>query len=432
MNHGSISRTSVSLACLGVGALLLTAVPVSAQAAKGKQGKFAAPTLSCPLVADDNTMELTVCAGTSNGGAPAGFSLQWESCDDLAAGPDGTLGTADDGQWYSSDDPRLCKASFSGNANGTNWNLGPGACVNIVIGGLNDADAGVSFNCNEPLECDTCYVFHAFAHATSKYNKSDLSANLQCTTGACEPTSYEDGDFCTRSQGFYGSGADSLDLELGCFGGDGGTGILPVTANSGSLLAIGGGTYTYEWHLTQTYTDVQSGPAFQWVDDGLINMRSSIGGGGTAGYFTGNGTNATGMGTGGGLASQTAALTLNVALSGSACSGFPPLDLEVGVYYGDALLCDFAEGDTFKNDGAPISQATADALNGQTVSDVLAAANAYLGGNGAVALPYALTSAADLNELVANLNLAFDGKDWDGDGIDDHDCGGMSAFAESH
>jgi hypothetical protein len=66
------------------------------------------------------------------------------------------------------------------------------------------------------------------------------------------------------------------------------------------------------------------------------------------------------------------------------------------------------------------------------VSQVLAAANAYLGGNGAVALPYGLSSAAELNELVANLNLAFAGKDWDGDTVDDYECGGMTAFAESH
>jgi len=276
-------------------------------------------------------------------------------------------------------------------------------------------------------------VYRAFAHANSTLRRSDFTANLECTTGACDEPLPKDGDFCTRSQGFYGSGNDSLTTEFACFGGSGGTGKTPVTANAGTLLTIGGGVYTYTWFLTQTYTDVQSGPTDKWVDDGLVAMRAAIGGGGGSSFFTANGSNSTNMGTGGGLASQTAALSLNIALSGNACtagtSGFPN-GYPAG--YGDQVLCGFAEGDTFKLDGTPISTATAAALNGQTVSQVLAAANAYLGGNGAVALPYGLASAADLNELVANLNLAYDLKDWNGDGTDDAACGGQTAFAENH
>jgi len=100
-----------------------------------------------------------------------------------------------------------------------------------------------------------------------------------------------------------------------------------------------------------------------------------------------------------------------------------------GPAYALVKLCRFKEGDTFTNDGTLISAATATALNGQTVAQMLAAANAYLGGG---PLPYGLTNAADLNELVANLNLAFHLKDWDNNGTDDCACGGMTAFAESH
>jgi hypothetical protein len=94
------------------------------------------------------------------------------------------------------------------------------------------------------------------------------------------------------------------------------------------------------------------------------------------------------MGNGGGLASQTTALTLNLTFN----SG-----------YGNLKLCSFVAGSTFKNAGTPIDGTTAAALNGKTISQVIAAANAYLGGR---ALPYGL-SAADLNELIAALNLAF-------------------------
>jgi hypothetical protein len=98
--------------------------------------------------------------------------------------------------------------------------------------------------------------------------------------------------------------------------------------------------------------------------------------------------------------------------------------------YGAVKLCNFNEGDTFANDGTPISAATAADLNDETVSSVLAAANAYLGNGGVV--PFGLGNAADLGELVASLNLAFDLKDWNDDQIDDCACGGMTAFAESH
>jgi len=419
--RGLLRMAAASAGLAAVGGTVLTAcgggedattVDGRKEPLAGPKGKFEAPGVTC-FMTTENTIELQVCAGAT--GAPAGFSVQWMTCAALAA---------NNNVWFASDDTRLCKASFSGNANASNWNLGAGTCVNVVIGGLNDADPGVSFTCNEPLTCDTCYVFRAFAHATSAKNRSDFTANRECTTSACKPTGFVDGDFCTRSQGFYSSGNASRDQMIACYGGDP-TGAACTSAVNVALVTIGGGIFTYTWSTTGTCVDVQPGPGVFFMDSGLANLRSAIGGGGGSSFFTANGTNATSMGTGGGLASQAAALTLNIAASGATCTGSP-------AGYGAAVLCKFVAGDTFKNDGSPISAATAAALNSQTVSQVLAAANAYLGGNGTVALPYGLASAADLNELVANLNLAFDGKDWDGDGTDDHDCGGMTAFAESH
>lgn len=405
---------------VGVVALAL-AFPGGALA-KPPKPKMDTPVISCSLIPDDNTETLGVCAGAT--GAPAGFSVQWITCDALAAGPDGIPGTPDDGTWPLSDSDDLCKASFSGNANESSWNLEPDACTSVVIGELNDADPGVSFNCNDPLVCETCYVYRAFAHANSTLRRSDFTANLECTTGACEELLHQDGDFCTRSQGFYGSGNASRNTEIACFGGDP-TGALCTSVAGTPIVTIGGGTFTYTWTTTGACVDVQSGSGVFNLDTGIKALRDAIGGAGGSSFFTANGSNATNMGTGGGLASQTAALSLNIALSGAVCSGYP-------AGYGEQVLCGFLAGDTFTNAGTPISAATAAALNGQTLSQVLAAANAYLGGNGGVAVPYSLGSAAQLNELVANLNLAYDLKDWDGDGVDDHECGGQTAFAENH
>jgi hypothetical protein len=431
MNVG-LTRAVLTATCLALAGAALTIGmwfprPAVAQV-PAKKLQLATPVISCAS-STGNTIELTVCAGAT--GAPTGFSVQWVTCAELALGPDGQPGTSDDGTWYASNDPRLCKASFSGNANNSNWNLDPNQCIDIVIGGLNDADPGVSFNCNDPLDCETCYVFRVFAHATKTRQRSDFTPNLECTTDACEPTGFEDGDHCTRSQGYFSSGNDSRAAEIACFGGD--PNGASCTSTSGTpIVTIGGGTYTYTWTTTGTCVDVQPGPGVFLMDSGLANLRTAMGGGGTSGFFTANGSNATSMGTGGGLASQTAALTLNLAIAGyGQCAASGCTDGSAGSY-GDAVLCNWAEGDTFKNDGTPISAATAAALNGQTVSDVLAAANAFLGGNGAVPLPYALSSAAELNELVAALNLAFDLRDWDGDGLDNCACGGMTAFAESH
>lgn len=417
---GPLSRRDfLKIAGVAAGAVAASQVPGNVLAA-GKS-KIDTPTLRC-ISATENTITLEICAGAS--GLPAGFSVHWLTCAEYAAGPDGIGGTADDNTFGSGD--QNCGASFSGNAAGTRWSLLPFACETVVIGGLNDADPGVSFSCNDPLNCDGCYKFRAFGHATKSLNRSDFSTTLECSTAACEEHFFKDGDFCTRSQGYYGSGNDSRDALIACFGGDP-TGVACTSTAGVPLVTIGGGTYTYTWTTTGICVDVQPGPNVFLMDSGLANLRTAMGGGGTSGFFTANGSNAINMGNGGGLASQVAALTLNLGTCGTTlCNGAG------GAEYAKAVLCNFAEGDTFKNDGTPISAATAAALNGQTVAQVLAAANAYLGGGGAVALPYALSSAADLNELVANLNLAFDLKDWDGDEIDDCACGGMTAFAESH
>jgi hypothetical protein len=146
--------------------------------------KMDKPVLGC----GSNTqasINISVCAGAS--GAPAGFSLQWMT---LAA-------YQVNGGWYASDDLRLCKASFSGNANLSRYNLLPNECVIVNVGEFL-FDEGASSNCITALECGTEYVFRAFAHANSALQRSDFTANLTCSTLAC----LSQGS-CTYTQGYW-------------------------------------------------------------------------------------------------------------------------------------------------------------------------------------------------------------------------------------
>jgi len=184
-------KTLLSLALSG--GLLLTATPGWA----GKTAKMDTPVLNCGSVSQAS-LNVLVCAGIVTG-APAGFSLQWVSAAQLAAGPDGIVGTLDDNAWPSSDSLAMCKASFSGNANGSSYNLGAGQCSTVNIGDNLFDNPGASSNCASiPLECGTTYSFRSFAHANSKLFRSDFTGNLLCATAAC-PT--EGG--CTFTQGYW-------------------------------------------------------------------------------------------------------------------------------------------------------------------------------------------------------------------------------------
>ena len=146
--------------------------------AKGATAKSTldAPSLSCGVGSTEWSIDLTVTAGAS--GAPAGFSVQWMSEQDLAN---------NGGVWYNSDDPRLCKASFSGNAKDSRYLLGSNQAVTITIGDLLMDNGASAFNCADGLNCSTTYVFRVFAHATSKLTKSEFNYQ-NCSTLACDET----------------------------------------------------------------------------------------------------------------------------------------------------------------------------------------------------------------------------------------------------
>lgn len=163
----------------------------------GKTGTMNTPLLSCGAITSV-TFDVNLCAGATTG-APAGFSLQWVTAEQLANGPDGLAGTLDDNTWPASDSLDLCKASFSGNANGSAYNLAKGQCTSVQIGDNLFDNAGASSNCaSTPLACGTTYAVRGFAHANSGFNRSAFTANLFCTTLACDPVGG-----CTLTQGYW-------------------------------------------------------------------------------------------------------------------------------------------------------------------------------------------------------------------------------------
>ncbi|MFL6290428.1 MAG: hypothetical protein ACJ759_05995 [Thermoanaerobaculia bacterium] len=163
----------------------------------GKTGIMNTPLLSCGAITSV-TFDVGVCAGATTG-APAGFSLQWVTAAQLANGPDGIAGTLDDNTWPLSESLDLCKASFSGNANGSSYNLVKSQCTAVQIGDNLFDNPGASSNCpSTPLACGTTYAVRGFAHANSSLNRSAFTANLFCTTSACEPTGG-----CTYTQGYW-------------------------------------------------------------------------------------------------------------------------------------------------------------------------------------------------------------------------------------
>lgn len=155
-------------------------------AAQATQAHLSTPSLYCGG-ATQESIDIRFCAGAT--GAPAGFSIQWQTLADfqqhgwpsdsdcpLDAGGNPTCGAS------------LCKASFSGVPGcGTTYRLGTNACVTVNIGDFLFDQCGASSNCaNRALQCDTEYVFRAFAHNVPRGpNKSDFSATITCRTDAC-------------------------------------------------------------------------------------------------------------------------------------------------------------------------------------------------------------------------------------------------------
>jgi hypothetical protein len=189
-------RETLAFTLLGCAAIAVALIFFSTPPTVSAKNKMSTPTIDCG-VSTQSSIEIIVTAGAT--GAPAGFSLQWVTAAQYAAGPDGILGTADDNTWPASDDTQLCKGSFSGNANLSRYNLAPYESVTVNVGEFL-FDNGASSNCTEALECGTDYVFRAFAHASASLNRSDFTPNHTCSTLSCGGG---DTGGCTFTQGYW-------------------------------------------------------------------------------------------------------------------------------------------------------------------------------------------------------------------------------------
>jgi len=177
-------RETIAFTLFGCLAIAIGAMVIS-EAASSAKSKVSTPTITCGGSSQDS-INVIVTAGPT--GAPAGFSLQWMTAEDFAA---------NGYQWFDSSDDRLCKGSFSGNANLSRYELGPGESVTVNVGEFL-FDNGASTNCPGELVCGTDYVFRAFAHATNSLNRSDFSADHTCSTLDCDI-----GESCTFTQGYW-------------------------------------------------------------------------------------------------------------------------------------------------------------------------------------------------------------------------------------
>lgn len=175
-------NTAKSLKIIGAVLAITLLIPSLAVAAKAKS-KMDAPTLLCGG-STQTSINLQVAAGAS--GLPAGFTIQWMTAEQFAAGG-----------WSQLELGIGCHASFSGNANLSRYNLGPGEVVTVNVGEFL-FDNGASTGCPGPLTCGTQYVFRAFAHATNTLQRSEFTADFTCSTLPCAS-----GDTCTFTQGYW-------------------------------------------------------------------------------------------------------------------------------------------------------------------------------------------------------------------------------------
>jgi len=176
-------NTAKTLKIIGAVLAIAIFIPSVAVAGKATKSRMDAPTLLC-AGSTQTSINLQVAAGPT--GAPAGFSIQWMTAEQYAAGG-----------WSQLELGIGCHASFSGNANLSRYNLGPNEVVTVNVGEFL-FDQGTSTSCPEALTCGTQYVFRVFAHATSALQRSDFTADFTCSTLPCAS-----GESCTFTQGYW-------------------------------------------------------------------------------------------------------------------------------------------------------------------------------------------------------------------------------------
>jgi hypothetical protein len=260
MKNSHLKKTGIFTAGLFLPVILLVCLSAAPAFAALKQGKMSTPILHCVDPSGQTYIDIAVTGGSPTG-APAGFSLQWMTEADFTA----------NGGWYLSDDPNLCKGSFSGNANLSRYNLSAGQTVTVRVGDLL-LDEGTTTTCPQELACSTTYVFHAFAHAKNNLYRSDFTRDLYCSTAACEGLGAPG---CTYTQGYWKTHAEAwpvASLTLGT-----------VDYNQAQLLAIldtsvnGNGLIALAHQLIAAKLNIADGADGAAVADDIAAANALIG-----------------------------------------------------------------------------------------------------------------------------------------------------------
>ena len=202
--------------------------------------------------------------------------------------------------------------------------------------------------------------------------------------------------FCTYTRGFLKTRTDAAQRIDQYFA---------SIATAGELSVGDLGAYAYKWHKTGTPVPLRRGKTTVQVDFGVAALQQAVGTGGRPGAFRMSATNPTDMGTGGILGSQALALKINQGFSEvfvTPATGFSALSL--------------VNMEGVQLDGAQLTPAQANALNGQASLQVREAADPALGRG---LLPYGL-SYAQLTDLIDRLNGSFES------------CGQPSQFTQAH
>jgi hypothetical protein len=173
--------------------------------------KMSTPIISCGGSGSDY-IYVNVTGGSPTG-APAGFTIQWQTTGDYQQfGWPADTSCQPDAEGNPTCGESFCEASFSGNAASSNYSLAAGQTATLQIGNL-PVDNGASTSCpGMALVCGHNYVFRVFAHANSTYQRSDYTQNLTCSTTdcpiACDPN--------VKDLQFWATHSMFCNLEEGC------------------------------------------------------------------------------------------------------------------------------------------------------------------------------------------------------------------------
>jgi hypothetical protein len=194
---------------------------------------------------------------------------------------------------------------------------------------------------------------------------------LACVS--CDPD-WDTGDYCSYSKGYY---HDACDFFSNFF----------YNFPDGFTIGINDGAGNYhhaKWNNTT---------------NGMNNLAGWLVSGGASGALTADTVDATST-SGGNLARQTAALTLNVSFNDSDILGG---NRNYYTRFGDLKMCNIEEGTVIG--GWTLTSTQASNLNGETIRQILIDANKALGGQG---LPCYAGSFSNLNDLTDALNTSLD------------------------